>query len=186
MLQGCCKGSQAKKCWRVERSRVKVFKNGCVCPALTILLDVAWVLMSSLLPRILPLHDEDEVYHMHWVVVFGLTVNITMILACFMALAWLKKGPLSRQRNQHHCSTNKLVQEAENISLAQKPQPTMEVPMTQNSKPAAATGVIQPIYASKDLDTQNMLLASANLSLFFQGSSSGNIKPLPSSELLLI
>ena len=92
-------------------------------------------------------HHHGNQHSISFVVMFGLVANIVLVLACYTTLSWIRKNS-PRTSNQN---------------VIQKLPP---------SPPAAAPAILPAsapaIFASKDIDTQNMLLSSANVHFFFQ------------------
>jgi hypothetical protein len=100
--------------------------------------------------------DHDEA--LRSAVLFGVAVNIIMLAACFTTLAWLR--PFS-SGCRSGLSKHSIPEAAAEIKLEQSKASTCS-----SVKPA------HPIFVSKDLDMQNMLLASANINLFFHSKGS--------------
>ncbi len=97
-----------------------------------------------LLNRLVLDHDASTVEE---VVAFGLLANVIVIMACFLTLEWVRTSSSKRD------ALSKRLQTPASTSIIHERRER------ESTYPA--------IFASKDLDTQNMLLSSANVNLFF-------------------
>lgn len=102
-------------------------------------------------------YHEEENGNMHSVVFLGITTNLLMVVACFTTLAWIR----SKSNNDNESSSD--IHHAP-IQI----QPTADA----KAQCSSSSRSIPPIFASRDLDTQNMLLASANVNIFFNCQTS--------------
>lgn len=100
-----------------------------------------------------------------FVVLFGIVVNVIMMISCYSTLTWVRAH---HQHKMQGCmaSSSSCALDDEEANVAGCTAKT-----TSKQPPMDSRFINPAIFASRDIDTQNMLLASASVNLFFKASS---------------